>query len=367
MHRFVRSALFLALMAPVAARADVVIGVSAPLTGPAASVAEISMPGLKQAAADINAKGGIASLGGQKIQLQILDDACDPKQAVMVANKLAAQKIVAVISTSCSGAVKAAAPAYEEENIPFVASVATNPDLTKQGYATLFRAAYLDTQDADKAVEFMAAKFPGKKIAIVDDKSVWGNGMAAMLAESLKNKGFSTVDRIQLTAGEQDYSAVVNRLKEAKYDVVYPALFMREDGLLVRQMSDAGYHPAIISALMVAMTDATSIMGPAQEGVYFTRVALSPPALAISRRLDPKAENTGIYNLQSYAAVEILAQAIAKAGTKPADLLQELRGDTFQTSALGPVKFDRNGDISDMKFEVMQLKGGKAVPADGKK
>lgn len=349
------------LCLPAIAQADIMIGVSAPLTGPAASVSEISLPGVKLAVADINAKGGV---GGQKLRLEIMDDACDPKQAVSVAGKLTGMKgIAAVISDSCSNAVKSSMPIYQEEGLPLLASVASNPDLTQQNNDLFFRPGSRDDNDATVATGFIAAKFAGKRVAIIDDKSTWGSGMAALIDSGLKAKGVKGINHIQLNAGEQDYSAIVSRMKNERYDVVYPALMMREAGLLIRQMGDAGYRPAIVGSMTIAMPDVAAILGAAQEGLYFTRVGFTSEARALTERLGSGDEVTSIYNVQSYVAVQVLAQALEKVGSgKPIELGRALHAGPFQT-VLGPIAFDKSGDISDMKFEVMQIQKSKEKSA----
>ncbi len=355
------SALALLVFIAPPAFADITIGVSAPLTGPAASVSEISLPGLKQAVADINAAGGVQVNGKSELmKLEILDDTCDPKQAVAVAGKFAAQRPVAVIALSCSGAVKAAASTYDDEGIPYFAAVASNPDLSHQGYKTFVRPASRDDQDADAAVNFIATKFTGKKVAIVDDKEAWGKGIGDLVETGLRAKSFKTVDRYQVNPGEQDFNAVVSRLKNNGYDVVYVAALMREAGLLIRQIAAANYHPAIASSMAIAMPDALAIIGPAREGIYFTRVGLDAKALELSRKFNANSETTGIYNLQAYATMQVLAQALPRAGIVSQAILADLHSQTFKT-VLGDLKFDANGDISDMRFDIMQYQGGKPV------
>lgn len=335
------------------ARADITLGVSAPLTGPAAGVNEVSLPGLKQAVTDVNAKSA------EKIKLEILDDACDPKQAVQAANKLISLNVAAVISISCSGSTSAAAPLYDEEGMPFLAAVASAPELTKQGYKTLFRPASRDDQDAAAGADFIAQKFAGKSVAVIDDKGTWGKGISTLVVAELKAKGFATVDTYSLNVGEADFSALISRLKAKKYDVVYPALMMREAGLLIRQMSEQHYQPAVVGSVTLAMPDFLAIVGPAKKGLYFTLMQMSPRAEELQARLagpGKKPDLASVYNVQAYAAVEILAQALAKS-TKPAAVVKSLQTDRFDT-ALGPISFAPNGDIAEMKFAVWQHTAG---------
>ena len=321
---------------------------------PRPAIGEVTLPGLKQAVADINATGGIH---GVPLRLEIMDDACEPKQAVAVAHKLAARQPVAIIGLSCSGSTLAAAAVYEDEGLPFIAALASNPELSRQGYHTLVRPASRDDQDAAAAVQWLTAKYPNKVIALVDDKEAWGKGIADLVAAGLVSHGFAAPLRYQLNPGEQDFSALATRIKNDKPDIIYVGALMRETGLFVRQLDQTGFHPLLVGSINMYMPDALAVMGPSSEKIVFTRVALPAAAVALARKLNPANENASIYNVQSYAAGQVLAQAIARVGVNPTALLADIHRSEFNT-VLGDLTFNAGGDIADLPFEVRQWRGG---------
>lgn len=346
--------------------ADIKIGVSAPLSGPNASVAEISLPGLRQAVADVNAAGGI---DGEKIVLDMADDACDPKQGVTAANKLIAGGAVAVLQVSCSGVAQATTDIFEDEGVPLVITLASNPDITKQGRQLTFRPAVRDDGDAAAAVEFIAKKYPAssapQKAAVVHDKTTWGKGIAEIVVSGLKAKGHSATI-FEVNAGDTDFGALIARLKSEKYTMLYPALYMREAGLLVRQTTAQNYKPIIVGSVLQAMQDFINIAGPAREGVYFTIIRSTPAGRALQDRLGLKDNQAAAYTMMAYMGVEILADALRRTKGSRTGLAEALRTGPHKggyKTIFGDVKFDAKGDIEGLVFDMYQYKNGQPVKA----
>ncbi|MEM9682748.1 MAG: branched-chain amino acid ABC transporter substrate-binding protein, partial [Pseudomonadota bacterium] len=197
------------------AKAEIKIAVVGPMTGQYASFGAQMKAGAEQAVADINAKGGVL---GQKLELLVGDDACDPKQAVAVANQMASRGVALIAGHFCSGSSIPASKVYEEEGILQISPASTNPKLTDEGGPNVFRVCGRDDQQGEVAGTFLADNFKGKKIAIIHDKTAYGKGLADETRKSLNAKGMKEALYEAYTAGEKDYSALVSKLKGNNID-----------------------------------------------------------------------------------------------------------------------------------------------------
>src|SRR5471032_2367357 len=182
------AALAMAGMAGEVLAQDIVIASAGPMTGSEATFGEQMRRGTEQAVADINAKGGVL---GRKLVLEIGDDACDPKQAVAVANQLASKKVVFVAGDYCSSSSIPASEVYAESGILQISPASTNPTLTDRGdkFSNVFRVCGRDDQQGTVAGTYIAEKYKGKHVAIIHDKSTYGKGLADETKKALNAKG----------------------------------------------------------------------------------------------------------------------------------------------------------------------------------
>ena len=194
------------------ANAEILVGVAGPRTGAYANFGEQVFQGADQAVKDINAKGGVL---GQKLKLVVGDDACDPKQAVAVANQFANRGVVFVAGHFCSGSSIPASAVYQDEGIVMMSFSSTNPKMTEQGFANIYRVCGRDDQQGPLAAKLIAEKFKGKKIAILHDKTGYGKGLADSTKKTLNDMGIHETMYEAYTAGEKDYSALVTKMKKA--------------------------------------------------------------------------------------------------------------------------------------------------------
>lgn len=341
------------------ALADVKIHTVAALTGPVAAFGDQVRKGVEAAVAEINAKGGIK---GEKLVVEFADDACDPKQAVSVANQLAAKKAEFVVGHLCSGATIAAADVYDEEGMVMVTPTATNPLLTEKGKKTIFRACGRDDQQGVIAGNFIADRYKGKRVAVLHDKQAYGKGLADEATKAMKGKGVTPVYEGSITAGEKDYSALVSRLKNDGVEVVYYGGYHPELGLILRQAEEAGLKAQFVSGEGVSSPEIYSIAGKAADGLMFTfppdgrKLDTAKDAVAKLRAAGVEPEG---FVLQGYAATQALAQALnAAKSLKKADVAAALRAKDFQT-VLGTLAFDAKGDLKNPDFRVYVWKDGK--------
>ncbi|MCB9929255.1 MAG: branched-chain amino acid ABC transporter substrate-binding protein [Alphaproteobacteria bacterium] len=334
-----------ALVANVA-YADIVIATAGPMTGQYASFGQQMKAGAEMAVKDINAAGGVL---GQMLKLEVGDDACDPKQAVAVANQMVNKGVVLVAGHFCSGSSIPASAVYDEEGIVQISPASTNPKLTDEGGPGVYRVCGRDDQQGMVAGQYLADHYKGKNIAIVHDKTAYGKGLADETKAALEKAGGTVKLYEAITAGEKDYSALVTKLKAEKIDVLYLGGYHTEAGLIVRQMRAQGLDTQLISGDALVTQEFWAITGDAGEGTLMTfspdprKNAVAAPIVAEFRKAGVEPEG---YVLYTYGAVQAWAQAAEKAGSTDFQaVIKALNGNQFDT-VLGKIGFDAKGDVT---------------------
>ncbi|BAU46856.1 ABC transporter [Sulfurifustis variabilis] len=353
--------LFAAALAALAtaAAADIRIAVVGPMTGQYAAFGEQMRRGAEMAVADINAKGGVL---GQKLVLEVGDDACDPKQAVAVANQMANKGVVFVDGHFCSGSSIPASNVYAEEGMLQISPGSTNPQLTERGLKTVFRTCGRDDQQGAVAGEHIAKQYKGKRIAILHDKTAYGRGLADETRKTLNKLGIRETLFEAYTAGERDYSALVSKLKSANIDLIYVGGYHTEAGLIVRQARAQGLKAPLMSGDALMTDEYWAITGPAGEGTLMT-FSPDPARNPIARPVVEKFLKEGYkpegYTLYSYGAIQAWVQAAEKAKSPKADAVAKaLKSGKFDT-VLGPIGFDAKGDVTAPGYVVYVWQKGK--------
>ena len=343
------------------AHADIAIATAGPMTGQYAAFGKQMKDGIEQVVADLNAKGGVL---GQKLSLEIGDDACDPKQAVAVANQLAAKKIALIAGHFCSGSSIPASAVYSESSIIQISPASTNPKFTDErpGKGTL-RVCGRDDQQGAIAGAFLAEKFADKKIAIIDDKSPYGKGLADETRKNYQAAGKKEVLDDEYNAGEKDYSALVSKLKDAQVDVLYVGGYHTEAGLIVRQMRDQGMKTILVSGDALVTDEYWQITGDAGEGTLMTfspDPRKNPEAADVVKAFKDKGIDPEGYVLYTYAAVQAWAQAATAAGSTDYDkVVDALYSKGPFKTVLGDVTFDDKGDVKLPGYKVYVWHAGK--------
>ncbi|MEQ8251032.1 branched-chain amino acid ABC transporter substrate-binding protein [Oceanibaculum nanhaiense] len=342
------------------AKADITVATAGPMTGQYASFGAQMKAGAEQAVADINAAGGVL---GQQLKLSVGDDACDPKQAVAVANDMVRQGVKLMAGHFCSGSSIPASKVYEEEGILMISPASTNPKLTEEGGPNVFRVCGRDDQQGEVAGAFLAKNYAGKKIAFVHDKTAYGKGLADETLKSYKAAGGKEVMYEAYTAGEKDYSALVSKLKQAGVDVLYVGGYHTEAGLIVRQMREQGMNTVLVSGDALVTDEYWSITGPAGEGTLMT---FSPDprknekAAPIVKAFRDKGVEPEGYVLYTYAVMQIFKQAAEKAGSADiGKILPVLQSGMKFDTVLGDLSFDKKGDVTLPGYVFYVWKNGK--------
>jgi branched-chain amino acid transport system substrate-binding protein len=342
-----------------AAQAQVKIGVAGPMTGSNAAFGTQLKTGADQAVADLNAKGGLL---GKPVDEIVLDDACDPKQAVTVANQLVADGVVVVDGHFCSASSIPASKVYADNGVLQISPASTNPQYTDDGSPFTYRVCGRDDQQGKVAAEYIDKHFKGAKIAVLDDNSTYGKGIADQVRLNLKKLGVPDAYDTSYTAGDKDYSALISRLKQAGITLVYIGGYYSDSGLIMRQGAAQGFTPQYFSEDAAATSALWQIAGPAAEGSLLTfppPAEKEPSAKKVVAELTAKNLDPTGYVLYSYATIQVWAEAAKKIkSTKPALVAKELKSGGPWASVLGPVKFDSKGDVVNAAYAIYKWHDG---------
>ena len=328
-----------------AADAQIKFGVAGPITGPNASFGAQLTNGVGQAVEDFNKAGGIL---GQKLELEQGDDVSDPKQGVSVANKFVGDGVHFVVGHFNSGVTIPASEVYSDNGVLFVTPSATNPKVTDRKLWDAFRTCGRDDQQGKLWADLALGDLKDKKIAIVHDKTPYGQGLADAAKGFMNAGGKKEVLYEGVNVGEKDYSAIVSKIKAAGADYVMWGGLHTEGGLIVRQMRDQGMKTIMISGDGITDNEFASIGGPGVEGTLMSfgpEPRNNPNAKDVVAEFKAKGYDPEGYTLYSYAAMQIIKAAIEKANStdpkKVADVMHS--GMAFKT-VIGDISYDAKGD-----------------------
>jgi len=339
-------------LAGAASADDLTVSVAGPMTGGEATFGRQMQNGAEMAVADINAAGGVL---GKQLKLEVGDDACDPKQARSVAEKFASEKLPFVAGHYCSSSSIPASEAYAEGDVLQITPASTNPQFTERGLWNTFRVCGHDDQQGKVAGAYIVKHFKNKNIAIVQDKTTYGKGLAdetkkAINAAGVKEKLYEAYNK-----GDKDFTALVSKLKLNNIDIVFVGGYHQEAGLILRQMRDQGMQTVLMAGDALADKEFASITGPAGEGVLFT-FGPDPRKKATAAAIVQKFKDKGIdpegYTLYTYAAFQVWSKAVAKAKTTdPKKVAATIKAGNWDT-VLGKIAYTPKGDITVIDYVV---------------
>ena len=356
------------LLCAAAARADDIrIAVVVPRTGTVATAGDQVVAGAQFAAKAINAAGGI---GGRPIVLDIEDDACDPRQAISVANRIVGEGIGLVDGHVCSAASIAAAPIYAEAGILMMTPASVSAKLTDtaaaKGWTNIFRVYTRDDIQGELVGSFMAEHDRDKTIVFVHDKGTYGKGIADQVKSSLEARGVHPVATETINPGEKDYSAVVSKLKALNAEVVYYGGYPPEGGLILRQAAEQGVRFQMVTTSGFAAPEFAAIAGPANEGTIFPfppEPSKRPGAADVVAAFEAAHVVPDGFTLFSYATIQALAAGVGRAGSSEgAAVTKALRSGPPVDTVLGPLAFDRKGDALGITYAMQIWHDGKYGP-----
>lgn len=361
MKKILLAATFLAAIG-TPAFADILIGWGGPVTGGSAAVGEQNLNGVKQAIEDINAAGGVL---GEQLVLQTEDDAADPKQAVSIANRMAASGIKFVIGHQNSGASIPASEVYAENGMLQITPASTNPKFTERGLWNVFRTCGRDDQQGTVAGNYLLKAFAGKNVFLVHDKTPYGQGLTDEVKKSINGGGLNEVGYEGINVGEKDYSALIAKIKDTKADVVYFGGVYTEGGLILRQLRDQGIKTPMVGGDAMFSTEFSAITGGEGEGTLITfgpDARKNAAAAEVLKRFDAKKIDPEGFTLYGYAAVQVVAAGIKDVGSAdPQAVAERLRSGMQIDTVIGPLSYNEKGDITRLDFVLYELKDGRFV------
>src|SRR6188474_713360 len=331
---------------------DISIAVAGPMTGGEATFGRQLKNGAEQAVADINAAGGVL---GQKLKLEVGDDACDPKQARSIGEKFASMKLPFVAGHYCSSSSIPASEAYAEAGTLQITPASTNPRFTDRNLWNTFRVCGRDDQQGAVAGDYLAKTYKGKNIAVIHDKTTYGKGLADETKKAINKAGVKEKLYEAYNKGDKDFTALVSKLKLNNIDLVFVGGYHQEAGLILRQMRDQGLKTVLMAGDALADKEFASITGPAAEGTLFTfgpDPRNKPTAKAIVEKFKAKNIDPEGYTLYTYAAMQVWTQAVATAKTTdPKKVMETIKAADWDT-VLGKMGFDAKGDIKVIDYVV---------------
>jgi len=349
--------------APVEEVVVVKIGHAGPLTGSIAHLGKDNENGVRLAIDEANAKG--IKLGGKKVKFELMaeDDQADPKLGPTIAQKFADAKVAGVVGHLNSGVTIPASAVYNQAGIPMISGSATNPKLTEQGFKVVFRTVGRDDQQGPAIAQYLAG-MKVKKVAIADDATAYGEGLANEVEKTLKASGVTVVAREKTNDKATDFKAILTKMKGKGPDAVFYGGMDATGGPMLKQARELGIKSVFAFGDGACTTEMAKLAGAAAEGLVCSQAGL--PVEAASPEF-VKAFNAKFGEIKQYApftydGANLIIASMQKADSAdPAKYLPELAKISMK-GATGPLSFDAKGDRNNAEITIFTLKDGKVVP-----
>lgn len=350
-----------------AALADMIvkIGFAGPLTGPIAHVGKDEQYGAQLALDDANAKG--LSLGGQKVKFELMaeDDQADPRTATTVAQRLADAGVKGVVGHVTSGAAIPASRIYEQAGIPAITPSSTSPKLTQQKYKTTYRVIANDLQQGAAMARFATEVLKAKRIAVIDDRTAYGQGLADAVVDSLKRLGVTPVGREFTTDKSTDFAAILTKLKGAQPDAIFYGGMDAQGAPVLKQMKQLGIAAKYLGGDGACTAEMIKIAGAAMSpDVYCTQAGIPMDKMPGGKDFNARFKKrfgvpVQLYAPYSYDAASALIEAMKLANSaEPAKYLPQLQKVAFK-GVTGNIAFDPSGDSREGGVTLYQFNSGK--------
>jgi len=338
------------------------IGSVAPLTGPQTHIGKDNENGARLAVDEINARG--LELGGKKVKLELLgeDDQAEPKTATIVAQKLVDAGVVAVIGHLNSGTTIPASKIYHDAGIPQISPSATAVAYTAQGYNTAYRVMANDAQQGKALGQFAVTKMGAKKIAIIDDRTAYGQGLADEFEKAATAAGGEIVAHEFTNDHATDFNAILTSIKGKSPDLLFFGGMDPQGGPMARQLKRLGLTAKLLGGDGLQNANFVKLAGADAEGVVASSPGLPidsmPGGPEFRKKFEAKYGVIQVYAPYAYDAVNVLVAAMKRADSAdPAKVLAELPKTDLQ-GVSGPVKFDAKGDTEGGAVTLYEVKDG---------
>lgn len=340
------------------------IGQVSPLSGPISHLGKDVENGAKLAIDDLNAEG--VEIGGKKVKFELVseDDQGDPKIATQVAQRLVDAGVAGVIGHLNSGTTIPASRIYADAGIPQITPAATSPDYTKQGFKTTFRMIANDLQQGMALGQFAVETLKAKTVAVIDDRTAYGQGLADEFEKAAKSKGATVVKREFTTNNATDFSAILTSIKGMQPDVIFYGGMDAQAGSMAKQIKRLGLKAKLMGGDGMFSPEFIKLADDAADGVYASTCGVPrekmPGYAEFSKKFKTKFNvDVQVYSPYEYDAVRLLVDAMKRAGsTDPKRYLAEV-GKANYTGVTGKVSFDSKGDIKNGAVTVYEASHGK--------
>ena len=339
------------------------IGHVAPLTGPQAHLGKDNENAARMAIDELNAKG--LEIGDAKIKLELVpeDDQADPKQGTIVAQKLVDAKVNGVVGHLNSGTTIPASKLYFDAGIPQISGSATNPKYTQQGFATAFRVMANDVQQGKVLGEYAAKQLAGKTVAIIDDRTAYGQGLADEFEKGAAAAGAKVAAREFTNDKATDFAAILTKIKSKKVDVIFYGGMDAQGGPMTKQMKSLGLKAKFLTGDGGCTPEYIKLAGEASEGQFCSLPGVPldqmPGGKAFGDAFSAKYGQIQLYAPYVYDAVMVMVDSMKRANSvEPAKYLPEI-GKTDYQGVTAKIQFDDKGDLKGGAISLYQVKGGK--------
>lgn len=345
------------------------IGSASPLTGPQAHIGIDIRNGVQLGIEDANAAN--IEIGGKKVKFEMVaeDDEANPTKATTVAQKLADAKVAAVIGHFNSGASIPASKIYSDAGIPQISPSSTNPKYTQQGFKTTFRVVAHDDQQGPTLARFAARTLQVKSVAVIDDSTAYGQGLADAFENTIKAMGVKIVAREHTTDKDTDFKAILTKIKGRTPDLIMFGGIDPQAGPMIKQMKELGIKAKFIGGDGMQTPNFIKIAGDAATGAMASIPGLPKDQMPGGKTFLEKykakfKQEVELFAPMGYDAVFVFIEAMKRAGSvDPAKFLPEI-GKTAYQGVIGPIAFDDKGDLKNGPITIYVVKGGVWEPLE---
>jgi len=348
---------------------EVVIGAVAPLTGNLAHLGKDIENGARLAVEEVNAKHLQIAGKPLTLKLDMEDDAADPRTATQVAQKLVDEHVVGVVGHLNSGTTIPASKIYNDAGITQITPSATNPTYTQQGFKTAYRIVATDAQQGPALATYVAKTLKIKTIAVVDDSTAYGQGLADEFSKSAKGMGLTVVSRDATSDKAVDFRAVLTKIKGENPDAIMYGGSDAGGGPFTKQAKQLGLRAKIVSGDGTCTEKVVDLAGDAAENVVCSEASMALEKMPGGTQFQDKYVKRFGAPIQAYApfsydAVYVLVDAMKRANsTDPAKILAAMPATNY-SGVIGQISFDPKGDLTHGTISIFTFKSGKKTLLD---
>lgn len=343
---------------------DVKFGYAGPLTGPQAHYGEDMQNGLLLALEEANKKG--IKVDGKTAHFVLVsrDDQADPRIGVQVAQQLVDEEVVGILGHFNSGTTIPASRVYHEAGLPQI-SMATSPEYTNQGYDNTFRMMTSDTQQGAAVGKFMVQNLNARKIALIDDRTAYGQGLADQVEKAVKAAGGQVVRREYTTDKANDFTAILTNIKGVAPDAIFFGGLDAQSGPMKRQLATLGLKTPLVSGEMTRSDTFIKLAGDTADGTYASLAGVPLEKMAAGKDFEKAyqarfKEAPGVYAPYAYDGAWNMITAIEQAGSAKPEKYQPLLAKLDRKGATSEhIAYDAKGDLKEVAVTIYEVKNGK--------